>query len=189
MSASHRFLSQVRDRTAENIASFSLLYANGNYSVCIGLLRQELDSLLRLCYLWRPETSTNEAISLMQDSTQGRKWTYRNKKGKTVTLHDKDMLGFASFLGGWEELVYVFGSKAIHLSDLHAYKTHDPFNALSEEDRIKVISYLSSYHGYDKQTISMADIHAYLPKVMTKLTDNVEFYLEELSERYVQGAP
>lgn len=179
-----RFLQIVKDRSIENIESFQLLYRNEKYSVCIGLLRQELDSLLRLCYLWRPETASNDATSLMQDSIQGRKWLYRNHVGKRISLRDADMLEFASFLGGWEKLVYMFGCKAIHLSDLHAYRDHDPFLSISMETRDQVIGYLKSYHGYCKPTISMTDLYEYLPSVMKKLTDNVEFYIEELEERY-----
>lgn len=189
MDIAQRFLSQVKDRSAENVASFHLLHENGNYSVCIGLLRQELDSLLRLCYLWRPETTADDAVELMQDSVQGKKWAYRNEKGKTVVLRDADMLSFAAFLGGWEQVVYAFGCKAIHLSDLHAYKNHDPLASASAEVRDEVIGYLKSYHGYHKQTISMADLYYFLPNVMQKLADNVEFYLEELGERYVDSAP
>ena len=99
------------------------------------------------------------------------------------------MLRFASFLGGWENLVYRFGCKAIHLSDLHAYQTHDPLASASAVTKEEVIGYLKSYHAYGKQTICMDDLNAYLPKVMEKLTGNVAFYIEELEERYANGAP
>lgn len=104
-------------------------------------------------------------------------------------LRDADMLCLASFLGGWEKVVYAFGCKAIHLSDLHAYKSNDPILSVSTEERDEVIGYLKSYHGYHKQTISMADLYDFLPKVMQKLADNVEFYLEELGERYSHSSP
>ncbi len=152
--------------------------------MCIGLLRQELDSLLRLCYLWRPETNVNQAKLLMQDSTQGKIWKYRNANGKTVKLRDSDMLQFAAFLGGWESVVYHFGCKAIHLSDLHGYQIRDPLVSADAKTKEEVIKYLSLYHGYGKQTICMDDLYAYLPKVMEKLTDNVAFYVEELQDRY-----
>jgi len=52
------FVSVVRARSIENNDAFELLYKSKFYTVCIGLLRLELDTLLRLCFLWRPETAS-----------------------------------------------------------------------------------------------------------------------------------
>lgn len=187
MEVARSFLSLVKARSSENNESFNLLYDHGKYSVCIGLLRQELDTLLRLYYLWRSETTDNEAGELMKASIQGKKWKYLNEKGKLVKLTDSNMLQFALFLGGWEKVVYDFGCKAIHLSDLHAYQTRDPFELVNVETKNKVIAYLKSCHGYDKQSISMDSLYEYLPKVMEKLSENVAFYIEELEDRYAKG--
>lgn len=60
------FLAGAKARSLENRKSFGLLYDQGCHGVCIGLMRQELDTLLRLSFLWRPETAADVAVSLME---------------------------------------------------------------------------------------------------------------------------
>ncbi|RYG56189.1 MAG: hypothetical protein EON56_04530 [Alphaproteobacteria bacterium] len=181
------FLAGAKARSLENRKSFGLLYDQGCHGVCIGLMRQELDTLLRLSFLWRPETAADVAVSLMEKTvTKGSRWSFK-ENGKKVMLSDKSMVAFAHFLGGWERVAYEFGCKAIHLSDLHAYLVGDPMKNLSQHDRQEIAHYLSSYHGYDGKDLTMDDMVSYLPKVMEKISSNVESYLEELEERYVHA--
>jgi hypothetical protein len=46
------FCNTVRDRSNENLKSFKLLVDNQNYGVAVGLVRQEIDSLIRVAYLY-----------------------------------------------------------------------------------------------------------------------------------------
>lgn len=179
------FLAGAKTRSLENSKSFGLLYDQCCYVVCIGLMRQELDTLLRLSFLWRPETPKDVAVSLMEKTvTSGAKWSYQ-ENGKKVILNDKTIVGLATFLGGWEQVAYDFGCKAIHLSDRHAYQISDPVKNLSLNDRQEIHQYLQSYHSYVGENLTMDDIVVHLPKVMEKISENVEFYLEQLEERYV----
>lgn len=43
------------------------------------------------------------------------------------------------------------------------------------------------YHGYDRRKLTIDILIAYFPKVMAKIKSNVDFYLEEMEERYVLG--
>lgn len=177
------FLDQVKNRSIENKRAFRLLFESNLYGVAIGILRQELDSLIRLSYLWLPETSVEVAQSLVEKSVSGDMWKVVNHNGKEVKLTDRDMLNLASHLGGWEQTIYMFGCKLIHLSDYHLYLAKDPFETIAQSEKEEIIGYLSAYHNYPKTDICFDDLVDYLPKVMDKLSDNVEFYIEELPDK------
>lgn len=181
------FLGQVQGRTKENVKAFNVLYPEGLYGVCIGLLRQELDTLLRLCYLWHSQTSDAEAKRLVEMSAKGEQWTQITSKGKEIRLADRTMVNLASHLGGWEQIIYSFGSKLIHLSDFHLYQSSDPLLKCSASEREEIRDYLSQYHEYPYEDATLAGVIEYLPKVMDKLTGNVEFYIEELEEQKNEG--
>lgn len=177
------FLDQVKSRSAENIKAFKILLDSKLYGVALGLLRQELDSLIRISYLWHPETPVSVAQSLIEKSVRGEMWKVVNHNGKKVKVTDRDMLNLANHLGGWEQVIYSFGCKLIHLSDYHLYLDKDPFYTLSNAEKEDIIGYLSAYHGYYKSSIIFNDLIEYLPKIMGKLTDNIEFYIEELPDK------
>jgi hypothetical protein len=99
------FLDQVKNRSIENKKAFQLLFESKLYGVAIGILRQELDSLIRLSYLWLPETSVEVAQSLIEKSVRGDKWKVVNHNGKDIPLTDRGMVDLASHLGGWEQLI------------------------------------------------------------------------------------
>jgi hypothetical protein len=174
------FLSQAKARSDENQSAFELLMDQKLYGVAIGLLRQELDTLVRLSYLYLPETPLQTAMSLMQMSVDGKQWTKVNHNGKEVKITDRNMLDLSGHLGGWENVIYKFGCKLIHLSDYHLYMTRDPFDSVGVEEKQEIIGYLSFYHKYPDQTITFEALIEYLPKVMEKLNRNVNFYIEEI---------
>ena len=70
----NKFIRQVGFRQDENRKSFYLLYDKKIYGVCIGLLRQELDTLIKLCYLTHENTTENERNRLMEMSLSGEHW-------------------------------------------------------------------------------------------------------------------
>ncbi len=177
------FLNQASARSVENQKAFNVLTNAGFYGVAIGLLRQELDTLIRLSYLCMHTTSVSQAKSLIEKSVKGLPWKVVNHKGKEVKITDKDMLNFANHLGGWEQVIYKFGCKLIHLSNFHLYLVNDPFDTITKEDREEIVSYLHKYHHYPKETINFDDLKPYLPMVMEKITQNVESYIEELLEK------
>lgn len=179
-----KFLSLAKARTEENSSAFALLYGAEKHGVCIGLLRQELDTLIRLCYLWQPTTSDEEAARLMSLTLEGQEWKILGPKGKLERLTDRRMVDLASHLGGWEQLIYKFGCKLIHLSDAHLYETEDPVALLPVEDRTALVGYLSSYHGYAGSTSSIQQVISYLPQIMQKLQSNIGFYIAELEVRF-----
>jgi hypothetical protein len=153
---------------------------NGSFSVAVGLLRQELDSLIRVAYLSEQGASSQTARALMADSVNGNQWTTATANGRYRRITDREMLDIAAHLGGWVEIIYLFGCKLIHLSDMHDYEVSDPFAKLSNQTRQEIITYLHDYHGYPYPDIDQPKFEAYLPKVMQKLIENVTYYVAEI---------
>jgi len=59
------FFRQVTARSEEHKQSFDLLYHAGHYGVCIGIIRQEIDSMMRVAYLNDPDTPTAKGSGLL----------------------------------------------------------------------------------------------------------------------------
>jgi len=178
------FCSQVKLRSEENQGAFSLLLDHGYFGVAVGLLRQELDSLIRVSYLWREDIKVLEGERLIKDAVEGKQWEVVTPKGKPIRLTDREMLKLANYLGGWEGIVYDFGCKFIHLSNYHLYQAVDPLQSIKPEEKKSLILYLKRYHDYPHNEISFALVKPYLPKVMQKISENIEFFLEELLKKY-----
>ena len=188
MHAAQQYFSQAKARSKENQEAFALLHAKQLFGVCIGLLRQELDTLVNLCYLEHHDSTHAEAVRLMEQSAKGKKWEKVSAKGKYSRITDREMVNLASRLGGWEKLIYDFGCKLVHLSNFHIYQTNDPVASLPIEERERLIEYLKSYHSYPKTSISMQDVADYLPEVMAKLSRNVESCIKRLEGRFLGSA-
>jgi hypothetical protein len=87
------------------------------------ILRQELDSMVRVIYLL---TQTVEHRTLLiNTSVQGKKWP---------KVTDKEMVDIAQKLQSWTQSAYKFSCAFIHLSGLHDYKHRDPLLLLSPEE-------------------------------------------------------
>jgi hypothetical protein len=64
-----KFCRQVRSRSSENQAAFQILTSAELHAPAIGLLRQELDSMIRVVYLL--ELNAAERFRLIDDSVNG----------------------------------------------------------------------------------------------------------------------
>jgi len=172
------FCSIVTKRSQENLNSLLLLLENGNFSIAIGLLRQELDSLIRVAYLCDINPSKEEAKELISNMLQGKQWK-KLRNNKSIRITDREMINLASKIGGWVEIIYSFGNKLIHLSDMHS---NNPTKNITIEEKNEIIKYLSDYHQYPYKDINKVHIEEYLPKIMKKLVENVAFYVEEIKK-------
>lgn len=178
------FYDQAKARSLENQKAFKVLMENGCYGVAAGLLRQELDTLIRVAYLCYGNLASDEVHRLVRDSVEGKRWRKINTKGKVVPVTDREMVNLANQIGGWESHVYDFGCKFIHLSDAHNYKFSDPTSSISESDRASIISYLKEKHEYPHNALSFDLVKPYLIKVMKKITGNIESLSEILVSMY-----
>ena len=170
------FCKIIKNRSKENLNSLILLLENGNFGIAVGLLRQELDSLIRVAYLCHIGPNSNRAKKLISDMLEGKQWK-KSINNRNVRITDREMINLASEIGGWVEIIYSFGNKLIHLSNMHS---SNPVEKVTIQDKNEIIEYLSGYHQYPYSDINQFHIEEYLPKVMNKLVQNVNYYVEEI---------
>lgn len=164
------FLRQVRSRSHEHRQGMNLLASARLAGLMTAILRQELDSMVRVIYLL---TQTVERRTLLIDmSVVGTKWP---------KITDKEMVEVAQKLQGWTQSVYKFGCAFIHLSGLHDYNDRDPLALLSQEERSDILKHCRYYHGGPMQeNATFDDLIQFLPRVFEKIASNLDCYLEAL---------
>lgn len=171
------FCRQVRKRSQENREALCLLHRNALMGNVMGVLRQELDSMIR-CIFLLSVTDRQYRERLLHDSAIGNPWRNKDGRGKVT---DRDMVDLSSRLHGWTQNVYAFGCGFIHLSAFHDYSDRDPFDSLTPEDRHDIAHYLHQYHGVVMEhSTKLRDIEFVLPAIFTKISDNLEWYVREL---------
>lgn len=171
------FCRQIRARSMEHRQAIHLLHPKSLSAQVVAILRQELDSLVRVIYLLSI-TDKQRRAELLQASIDGRKWT---APGSRKSITDREMVDLAQHLHGWTQSVYRFGCGFIHLSNFHDYRQRDPMAALTSEEREAILQHMRYYHGGPTgQNPSFQDIIPYLPQVFFKIADNLECYLAEL---------
>jgi len=176
------FCRQVRSRSAEHRKAITLLHGENLVSQTVGVLRQEVDSMVRIIYLLSLSDLAyrNE---LVQASVEHRQWTEKGKKRK---ITDREMVELANQLQGWTESVYRFGCAFIHLSSFHDYQNRDPMSVISDEERTAMLKHMMYYHGGPSSPDpSWQDVLPYLPKVFDKISMNLEHYIEQLETQKV----
>ncbi|MEE9361401.1 MAG: hypothetical protein V3U92_02250 [Cellulophaga sp.] len=180
MTVIEKFCGILRSRSTENKISFEVLFEQNLYGNCFSVLRQELDSMVRVIYLLNiPEISEREL--LVQKTLNGKKWTFINHNNKVQNITDRDMVNIASELWGWTQNVYKFGCAFIHLSNFHNYLVEDPFMALSENEKEDIINQINNYHSANLDMNSnLNEIIPYLPNIMEKITANFECNITSL---------
>jgi DnaJ-domain-containing protein 1 len=175
------FTRQIRRRSAEHAEAIRLVAAAGLLTPAVGLLRQEVDSLTRVIYLLAQPLEDRER--LIRASIAGERWKHPNGRSPVT---DRDMVDLSSRLIGWTQAVYKFGCAFIHLSNLHDYDESDPLSKLSPRERSDILRYLREYHGAPKSDRpDLAEILPLLPRVLKKISHNLESYLGKLESSMV----
>lgn len=171
------FCRQVRTRSEEHRRAVWLLYAERLPSPIVSILRQELDSMVRVIYLLSvPDADYRE--ELLKASVEGRQWT---EKGGKKRITDREMVNLATKLQGWTESVYRFGCAFIHLSSFHDYKERDPMHMISADEKQAILKHMRHYHGGPiEPDPKFDDLIPYLPQVFEKISSNLEHYVRDL---------
>ena len=188
------FCRQVRARSGELQQAMELVFPHGLTSVAVGLLRQELDSLVRVLFLVT-ERDRNTRAHLISAAVAGERWRLPTASGRSAYMTDRALVEVAEQEHpGWVNLVYGFGCSFIHLSALHDYQCRDPFRALPEEERRVIVRHLNHYHGGELSIRStFGDVTMYVPQVLTKISTNLSIYVdmlergEELRQQLITG--
>ena len=109
-----------------------LITERGLTSVAVGLLRQELDSLVRVLFLLAQSDRALRS-SLVSAAISGERWRVPTPVGGSALVTDRDLIEAADRYTGWSRRVSLFGCSFIHLSDRHDNQARDPFKALPIE--------------------------------------------------------
>ncbi len=174
-----QFVRMVRARSGENAEALGATASRQLHGVTIGILRQELDSMVRVIYLL--SVAPKVRTTLVESSLAGEPWKIATPSGKLKKVTDRDMVNHAATLHGWAESVYRFGCAFIHLSQFHDYATRDPVAALAPAERAAMLHHLRHYHGGPaSDDFTLADVVPMLPGVFQKITSNLDCYLRQL---------
>lgn len=171
------FCRQVRARSVENAGAVGLLHSHELPAQVVAILRQELDSLVRVIYLLSI-ADKQRRDELMRASTEGERWF---AAGSRKPIADRDMVELAQRLHGWTQSVYRFGCGFIHLSGFHDYQERDPLARVSDSERAAILQHMRYYHGGPLgNNPGFRDLLPYLPRVFEKIASNLECYLRTL---------
>jgi len=177
------FCAMIRNRSAENRRAMHCF--NRPYeamSPAFSILRQELDSMIRVIFLLHTEDIT-ERRRLVASTLRGEKWKVRTNKGKLRVVTDREMVNLAQELQGWTQSVYRFGCAFVHLSDFHNHLAQNPFDRLAADEKKHIMTHLRNYHGGPSHdNPDMRELSGYLLRVFEKIADNLECYLKQLEE-------
>ncbi|CAN5878246.1 hypothetical protein BH23GEM7_BH23GEM7_07080 [soil metagenome] len=143
----------------------------------VSILRQELDSLVRVVFLLS-QSDRAYRHTLIEDSVSSRRWLRPNSR-QPVT--DREMVELTDTLHGWTKSVYSFGCAFIHLSSFHDHQVRDPLDQVSDRERNAILGHLRYYHGDPNgPSPRFTDVVPLLPMVFEKIADNLECYVEDL---------
>jgi hypothetical protein len=149
-------------------------------SPAFSILRQELDSMVRVIYLLSIRNPT-ERHRLVVATLGGERWTIATPKGKFRQVTDSEMVELAQNLQGWTQSVYKFGCAFVHLSDFHNHLAENPFEKLPHEERQAILQHMRYYHfGPASDEPTMAELAMYVPAVFEKIASNLEGYVKSL---------
>ena len=177
MTDKEKFCRILRERSNEHKTAINLVLHNGLYGQAISILRQELDSMVRVIFLLdEPDLSIRSHF--MVQTLNNTKWTLPNSR---IIVTDRNMVDFANTLFGWTQSVYKLGCAFIHLSPMSDYKNENPFLQLTQGETDDVRQHLNNYHDFPlTNTLSMETVTPYLHRVFTKVSDNLEYYINGL---------
>lgn len=176
------FCRQVGARSLELQEAMHLVAGRGLTSVEVGLLRQELDSMVRVMFLLA-QGNRERRTELIEASINGQRWRLPTSSGKSALVTDRELVELADTFTGWAGNVYRFGCAYIHLSDLHDHEARDPFRALPIGDREEIARHLNQYHGARLSAEStFVEVVYWVPNVMDKISTNLASYVKQLAD-------
>lgn len=148
----------------------AVLFEKQLFGQAVSVLRQELDSMVRVIYLL--SLNPAERTPLIAAAINGEKWK----------VTDRQMVDVTQKLHGWTLSVYKFGCSFIHLSAFHDYNDRDPLALISRDELISIIQHCRHYHGGPQtDTPVFSDFIPYFPAILTKVSGNLECYLDSLA--------
>lgn len=169
-----KFCRLLRERLNEHRKAINLMLLNELYGQAISILRQELDSMVRVIFL-KEQSDFLIREHFVEQTLSNAKWTLPNSR---TIVTDRQMVELSNTLFGWTKSVYKLGYAFIHLSPMSDKKNENPFLQLSVEEINDIKEHLNHYHGFPLSSdLNMNTISRYLNKFFTKVSDNLEAYI------------
>lgn len=180
----NKFCEVVRKRSSEHRLAMDRM--NDLPGMMASILRQELDSMVRVLYLLTL-FDLDERKRLITQTLNGDIWTTPTEKGKNKKVTDRDMVELSNKLQGWTLSVYKFGCSFIHLSNVHDYSNENPFDLLAPEEQSNILEHMRYYHGGPNSTSpSFDELAVYFSRVFDKIASNLECYIKDLESNEVK---
>ena len=171
-----KFCTIVKKRSAENAQSIKLLYENKLYGNCVAILRQELDSMVRVLFLLSQPINIRK--QLIKQTLNNEKW----KIGKTQ-IKDFMLVDSICNLHGWARNVYYFGCAFIHLSSYCNYFDEDIFNKVSKTEKDVIKNFMIQYQEFPVDLdITFETMQPYILKIFDKINGNLACSIKDLSK-------
>lgn len=172
------FCRLVRERSAEHERAMPFLFMSP--SVAVSVLRQELDSVVRVLYLLSTRDRP-QRLALVRATLDGNRWE-DTSGGRRRKITDRDMVDRAQLFTGWTASLYRFACAFIHLSKFHDHKARDPFRALPPVEQDQILAHLRYNQGGrpEGDAPTFRDIAPLFPLVLMKLSSNLERYIVQL---------
>jgi len=136
------FYTLLKKRSVDNVKAFNACYETYCFGQCISILRQELDSYMRVLFIESLDNEENKKL-LMEQTLRNKKWVYLTKGGLRKKVTDSEIFKATSRLNSWESMVYRFGCSFIHLSSFHDIDKCHMGNLLPGE-RALIIDFMKS---------------------------------------------
>jgi hypothetical protein len=170
------FVRQIRRRSEEHATAVVLISEAGLAAPAIAILRQEVDSLVRVIFLLTQPLA--DRTILIHDSVSGNRW---RRPGSRAFVTDQEMVELSMRLVGWTQSVYKFGCAFVHLSNLHNYDDGDLLSKLPLNEREDILTHLRYYHGGPTvDNPALVDLLPMIPRVLGKISDNLTSYINKL---------
>ncbi|MCL7987389.1 hypothetical protein M8998_05485 [Sphingobacterium sp. lm-10] len=175
-----KYIALIQKRSEENEKAIMLLFDQNLIGNCIAILRQELDSFIRVMYLGRI-SDFHERERLMNQTLLGEKWSILTPNNKIKYVTYRDMVEKSTELKGYIQYVYKFGCAFIHLSDFHNYIEENPFEKLDYSEQFDIVLYLHQYHGFNRNSeLTVENISYLIPNIFEKISKNLTCYFSAI---------
>ncbi len=173
------FCRTVSQRSDEHVKALSRVLDLP--SQMFAILRQELDSLVRVIFILSMENLA-ERNAMINTFLNERRMVVTTAKNKSRKVTDREMVDLAQNLHGWTKSVYSFGCSFIHLSKAHDHSNDDPVNKITESEKAQIVNHLLHYHGGTiTEDFTFSELLPYLPNVLDKISGNLKCYLDDLA--------
>jgi hypothetical protein len=176
MKTENDFFEAIKQRSEEHQKAFDFAMKEKLYSQVGSIIRQELDSLIRLNYYRSLNFAKKQ--ELLRNFFAGDK-AFPSDKNLIAQFDPESLLYRLPFLG-WAEHIYKVGCAFVHLTQMHNWEQGEPELTFTDEERKDIVMNVNwwqkEYMKTDfalKSDFSFTDLVAVAPGIFNKLRTNL----------------